>query len=63
MSVAARDALRRLGPAPLDALLPAVYDDVPLKLHAVARRSLLAHLLKLQSEGTARLAHERWSAC
>ena len=47
------DALRRLGPAPIDALLGTVYDDVPLKMHPVARRSLLAHLLKLQSEGLA----------
>ncbi len=36
---------------PLDALLAAVYDDVPPKLHAMARRSLLAHLFKLRDEG------------
>jgi glyoxylase-like metal-dependent hydrolase (beta-lactamase superfamily II)/8-oxo-dGTP pyrophosphatase MutT (NUDIX family) len=36
---------------PVDALLAAVYDDVPLKLHAMARRSLLAHLLKLRDDG------------
>jgi glyoxylase-like metal-dependent hydrolase (beta-lactamase superfamily II) len=46
-------ALRDAGPANLDGLLPRVYEDVPTKLHAVARRSLLAHLLKLQAEGRA----------
>ena len=49
-------------PAPIDALLPDVYDDVPAALHAVARRSLLAHLLKLQADGAARLNGEDWSA-
>jgi hypothetical protein len=28
-----------------------VYDDVPPKLHAMARRSLQAHLLKLRDDG------------
>jgi glyoxylase-like metal-dependent hydrolase (beta-lactamase superfamily II)/8-oxo-dGTP pyrophosphatase MutT (NUDIX family) len=51
-------ALRQAGPASLGALLPLVYDDVPAALHAMARRSLLAHLLKLQGEGVARLAAE-----
>jgi glyoxylase-like metal-dependent hydrolase (beta-lactamase superfamily II) len=36
--------------APLDELLATVYADVPPHLHAMARRSLLAHLLKLQQE-------------
>jgi glyoxylase-like metal-dependent hydrolase (beta-lactamase superfamily II)/8-oxo-dGTP pyrophosphatase MutT (NUDIX family) len=35
----------------MDQLLAAVYDDVPPKLHAMARRSLLAHLLKLRDDG------------
>ena len=48
-------ALRAAGHASLDALLPQVYDDVPAALHAVARRSLLAHLLKLQGDGAARV--------
>jgi len=59
-------ALRALGPCGIDALLPAVYDDVPEALHAVARRSLLAHLLKLRAEGTAGVAGDVddgvWSA-
>jgi Beta-lactamase associated winged helix domain len=37
-------------PADTDALLAAVYADVPPHLHAMARRSLLAHLLKLRDE-------------
>jgi glyoxylase-like metal-dependent hydrolase (beta-lactamase superfamily II)/8-oxo-dGTP pyrophosphatase MutT (NUDIX family) len=37
--------------AALDALLAAVYDDVPAHLHPPARRSLLAHLLKLRDDG------------
>ncbi len=36
---------------PTDELLAAVYDDVPPKLHAMARRSLLAHLHKLRDDG------------
>ena len=44
-------ALERLGRATLDALVPAVYDDVPARLHAVAARSLTAHLQKLVAEG------------
>ena len=56
-----RDALSRLGDADATALLRAVYDDVPDRLHPVAARSLLAHLLKLQGEGVARHAGERWS--
>jgi glyoxylase-like metal-dependent hydrolase (beta-lactamase superfamily II)/8-oxo-dGTP pyrophosphatase MutT (NUDIX family) len=46
-------ALRELGIAPLDQLVAAVYDDVPLRRHAMASRSLLAHLLKLGQEGRA----------
>jgi len=49
-------SLRVLGPAAIDTLLPAVYADVPVALYPMARRSLLAHLLKLQAEGRASLA-------
>lgn len=38
-------------PYSTDQLLAIVYDDVPPKLHAVARRSLMAHLLKLRDDG------------
>ena len=34
-------------------LVPQVYRDVDKKLHQLAERSLLAHLLKLQKEGRA----------
>ena len=47
--------------APLDDLLPAVYADVPVGLYPVARRSLLAHLLKLQADGLASARDERWA--
>ncbi len=39
------------GAKAMDELLAAVYDDVPPKLHAMARRSLQAHLLKLRDDG------------
>jgi glyoxylase-like metal-dependent hydrolase (beta-lactamase superfamily II) len=53
-------ALERAGSAGLDALLPQVYDDVPEVLHPVARRSLLAHLIKLRHEGLAAADGEQW---
>ena len=57
-------ALRHRGPAHIDALLPEVYAEVPAGLHPMARRSLLAHLIKLQADGAARLdpVGELWSA-
>jgi glyoxylase-like metal-dependent hydrolase (beta-lactamase superfamily II) len=56
-----RGALRRQRVAPIDALLPEVYDDVPAGLFPVAKRSLLAHLLKLQHDGEAAVDGEVWS--
>ena len=47
--------------ADLQALLPRVYGDVPVALHGVAERSLLAHLLKLQQEGSARCEALGWT--
>jgi len=44
------------GAMAVDELLASVYDDVPPKLHAMARRSLQAHLLKLRDDG--RIAEE-----
>jgi glyoxylase-like metal-dependent hydrolase (beta-lactamase superfamily II) len=35
----------------MDTLLARVYDDVPPQLQTMARRSLLAHLLKLRDDG------------
>ncbi len=37
-------------PHSVDQLLATVYDDVPPQLHAMARRSLMAHLLKLRDD-------------
>ena len=45
-----------------DELLARVYADVPLALHGVARRSLLAHLYKLREEGSARESGGLWRA-
>lgn len=45
--------LGRLGPATLDALTTAVYDDVPAERHRWARLSLEAHLIKLAHEARA----------
>jgi glyoxylase-like metal-dependent hydrolase (beta-lactamase superfamily II) len=48
------------GASTLDALLPAVYDDVPVALHRLARHSLLAHVLKLVEEGRLEAQGEAW---
>ena len=53
-------ALERCAPCPIETLLPDVYDDVPTALHAMAQRSLWAHLLKLQDDGAVRLDGEVW---
>ena len=47
-------------PASVEALVTMAYADTPASLHPLARRSLLAHLLKLQGEGRAVLEGERW---
>jgi glyoxylase-like metal-dependent hydrolase (beta-lactamase superfamily II) len=44
-------ALRAQGPSTIDELLPAVYNDVPVFMHPVARLSLEAHLVKLLEDG------------
>ncbi len=54
-------ALARLGNPTLEEVLPLVYDDVPARLHAVASRSLTAHLQKLVAEGTARAKGARFA--
>lgn len=57
-----KGALQAAAVAPIDELLAVVYDDVPAPLLPVARRSLLAHLLKLKDDGVARFDAEadRW---
>jgi glyoxylase-like metal-dependent hydrolase (beta-lactamase superfamily II) len=54
------DALAKRHPATLDELIGLVYDDVPERLHPVARRSLHAHLIKLEREGRAHGQDGRW---
>ncbi len=48
-------------PATLDELLPIVYADTHARLHPVARRSLHAHLLKLEREGRVEQRGENWT--
>jgi glyoxylase-like metal-dependent hydrolase (beta-lactamase superfamily II) len=54
------DAFAARNPATLDELVPVVYADTSPRLHPVARRSLYAHLLKLESDGRVRQAGEQW---
>ena len=42
-------------------LVPNVYNDVDPRLFGLAERSLLAHLIKLDEDGRARTANDRWS--
>ena len=44
-------ALRRMGKADLDELLPLAYDDIDASRHMMAKMSLWAHLIKLREEG------------
>lgn len=48
------------GAGTIDELLPRIYPGLQPALEPMARESLLAHLLKLQNEGRARRAGERW---
>ena len=54
-------ALSRLRAPTLEELVLEVYDDVQPQLHAVAMRSLAAHLGKLAAEGRVRAAEGRYS--
>lgn len=56
------NALKKAGqPAALAELVKLAYDDTPEKLHAVAQKSLLAHLEKLRTESRACLSDAGWS--
>lgn len=55
-------ALRAAGSATLEMMLPLVYADVPPERHAMAQRSLLAHLEKLAAEGQASHDDGVWRA-
>jgi glyoxylase-like metal-dependent hydrolase (beta-lactamase superfamily II) len=52
--------LNHLGPATLEALTPAVYDDVAPERHRWARLTLEAHLIKLAREGRVRQTEGLW---
>ena len=54
------DALAKVGPCPISNLLPIVYDDVAKSLHKMAEKSLLAHLLKLSTDGRAKVIDSNW---
>ncbi len=55
-------ALSAEEPAALATLVARVYADVPQSLHALAERSVLAHLLKLQTDGRAQRRADAWLA-
>ena len=50
-----------MGSADAAALLARVYDDDKPQLHAMALRSLRAHLLKLRDDGVAVESEGRWA--
>jgi glyoxylase-like metal-dependent hydrolase (beta-lactamase superfamily II)/8-oxo-dGTP pyrophosphatase MutT (NUDIX family) len=54
-------ALERMDAPTLEALVAEVYDDVSPRLHAVAQRSLRAHLEKLAAEGRVRALDGRYA--
>jgi predicted GIY-YIG superfamily endonuclease len=53
-------ALSRLGSASVEELVIIAYDDVPERRHAMASRSLLAHLIKLKKDGLAAELNGKW---
>lgn len=55
-----RAALERVGPATLEVLVGHAYDDVPVRIHNVAMRSLQASLIRLERNGHAACAGNVW---
>ncbi|MBX3665014.1 MAG: MBL fold metallo-hydrolase [Burkholderiales bacterium] len=55
-------ALAAHGPGTLEILVRHAYDDVPERIHAVAMRSLHAHLLRLERNGRAANVAGTWRA-
>jgi hypothetical protein len=55
-------AVQRHPESSVNELVKVVYDDVHVRLHAVAERSLLAHLHKLEDERRVRETQEKWVA-
>ncbi|SFR63391.1 Glyoxylase, beta-lactamase superfamily II [Marinobacter daqiaonensis] len=56
------NSLREHGPGTLEELVKHAYDDVPASIHGLAKRSLLAHLIKLRKEDRARESDDVWQA-
>ncbi len=54
------DRLEKLGACHLDSLVLSVYDDVAEHLIIWAKKTLLAHLIKLQREGRVVLRDDNW---
>jgi glyoxylase-like metal-dependent hydrolase (beta-lactamase superfamily II) len=54
------EAFAAKNPATLDELVPRAYNDVAPQVHPVARRSLHAHLLKLQQEKRVAAEGDAW---
>lgn len=55
------DVLNARGAATAEELLAPVYDDVNARLHRVAMRSLLAHLIKLREDRRAHYTQNSWA--
>jgi len=55
------NALRSAANSTVESLVPMAYDDTPSRLHTMAARSLLAHLLKLENEGRVNKEGDRWT--
>jgi glyoxylase-like metal-dependent hydrolase (beta-lactamase superfamily II)/8-oxo-dGTP pyrophosphatase MutT (NUDIX family) len=55
------NALVKMGAASIDELLPLVYDDVPVRIHRWAARSLTAHLDKLVTEERVQASGTRYA--
>ena len=53
-------ALAETGPCEITQLVTRAYNDVPVALHQLAQRSLLAHLEKLSEDGRVALRDNRW---
>jgi glyoxylase-like metal-dependent hydrolase (beta-lactamase superfamily II)/8-oxo-dGTP pyrophosphatase MutT (NUDIX family) len=54
------NTLREADGATVEQLLTGVYDDTPTRLHAMAARSLLAHLQKLEADGRVAQIDGQW---
>ena len=52
--------LQKLGESRLDELVLTVYDDVASHLIPWAKKTLLAHLIKLRRDGVIREEHGHW---